>query len=968
MITLQTSGDSAVKFVFENSQHYLYGDGEIVVPKNSLILVEDSSDMVTFKKIDGDIFVSANIAEFGMSKSELESWYKDNMVGSTGGGGATYTAGRGIDIDSGNTISFTLPISAGTGNNSIAEGSGTTASGNNSHAEGFSTQASGKNSHAEGWGTIASGNQSHAEGQNTRANGDTSHAEGILSIANDYYSHAEGGRTIANGSCSHAEGFRTETNNEAEHASGQFNVSNSESDEFGDSGNTLFSVGNGTASDARHNAFEIRQNGDIYITSGNTDIKLQDNLGGGISSGECQSMIAEATSGAVGSFGEFEMALDDETGEVYIQLGYGNQEGVGLGAIKFAKYGSGLDQSNGLLTVVGKVNESTFNSYSAATNAALSGKLDTSAYTPVTVSSAVTSGDTNAVAGGAVYDKVTYNKEVPLEFANAYSTNFSEGCTTIKVTMKDKAVDTADIDFHSSSAVVGNYSIMKMMHNISVTNNFTDSTYSISGNVVTITWSSSKGVTKINNNDNHLITAVIEGAWITDNTYMKGEVDAKVATLQSNINTKLDSTAYTPVTVDSVLMNDSTNPVQNKVLFDELRINEGKEPDTVITWDELSSSTNFPSGCTTIEVSVADETSYSISFHDDDNQTVGNYVIHHYGSYTIFNEFSDSTYTTSGNVVTITWPTSKGVTTLQSYDEPTITAIGSDITISVKDSLSGYVQTSAVTTSVTSASTDSQIPTAKAVYDAIPTGGTGGGNPTVELTQAQYDALVSAGTVSADTYYIITDAQPVNLSGYAQTSAVTQEIAEATSGKVDTSAVTTSVTSASTDSQIPTAKAVYDAIPTGGSGSYSAGSGISISNNTISTDLNVYKGQAVASVSLNNSAGNGSGQNSISGTASVGAGFDVQTKNYAEAAFGTSNVSNGMNGSMTKSSGATLFSVGNGSQVTRHNAFEIRQNGDIYITYGADDIKLQDKLDEIEQVIARALNQINDRLTALENA
>ena len=69
-------------------------------------------------------------------------------------------------------------------------------------------------------------------------------------------------------------------------------------------------------------------------------------------------------------------------------------------------------------------------------------------------------------------------------------------------------------------------------------------------------------------------------------------------------------------------------------------------------------------------------------------------------------------------------------------------------------------------------------------------GSGGGGNSTVELTQAEYDALVTAGTVSADTYYIITDAQ-------------TPEI----------SAITSAVTSGSTDGEIPTAKAVYDAIP-----------------------------------------------------------------------------------------------------------------------------------------------------------
>jgi hypothetical protein len=162
-----------------------------------------------------------------------------------GGGGKAIEAGRGISITTGetaDTVSFNLPISAGTGTNSIMEGFRTTASGNMSHAEGQSTTASGINSHAEGTATIASGNSSHAEGSFTKAN------------------------------------------NDSEHASGQYNISSTASTTFGDSGNTLFSVGNGTADNARHNAFEIRQNGDIYITSGGTDIKLQDNLGGGGSS------------------------------------------------------------------------------------------------------------------------------------------------------------------------------------------------------------------------------------------------------------------------------------------------------------------------------------------------------------------------------------------------------------------------------------------------------------------------------------------------------------------------------------------------------------------------------------------------------------------------------------------------------------------------------------------------------------
>lgn len=168
-----------------------------------------------------------------------------NITIQGGSGGKEIEAGRGISIATGetaDTVSLNLPISAGTSTYSIIEG--------------WLTVASGTYSHAEGGATSAKGIASHSEGMNARANGD--------------YSHAEGSFTIAN--------------NMSEHASGQYNNSVSASTTFGDSGNTLFSVGNGTADNARHNAFEIRQNGDIYITKDGQDVKLQDQLGGGGSS------------------------------------------------------------------------------------------------------------------------------------------------------------------------------------------------------------------------------------------------------------------------------------------------------------------------------------------------------------------------------------------------------------------------------------------------------------------------------------------------------------------------------------------------------------------------------------------------------------------------------------------------------------------------------------------------------------
>ena len=69
----------------------------------------------------------------------------------------------------------------------------------------------------------------------------------------------------ANGAYSFSEGQHTVSNNRSEHAFGEYNKSNKANDTFGDEGNTLFSIGNGTSESDRKNAFEVMQNGDIYI-------------------------------------------------------------------------------------------------------------------------------------------------------------------------------------------------------------------------------------------------------------------------------------------------------------------------------------------------------------------------------------------------------------------------------------------------------------------------------------------------------------------------------------------------------------------------------------------------------------------------------------------------------------------------------------------------------------------------------
>lgn len=139
------------------------------------------------------------------------------------------------------------------------------------------------------WPNIVSGRYSFAVGLNNNVTGNYSLAVGGLdsygegNSATTINTFAFGRGNIAKSFCSTVVGYHNSSSNGYETAFGKYNNSVSASTTFGDSGNTLFSVGNGT-NNARHNAFEIRQNGDIYISKDGQDVKLQDQLGGGGSS------------------------------------------------------------------------------------------------------------------------------------------------------------------------------------------------------------------------------------------------------------------------------------------------------------------------------------------------------------------------------------------------------------------------------------------------------------------------------------------------------------------------------------------------------------------------------------------------------------------------------------------------------------------------------------------------------------
>ena len=478
------------------------------------------------------------------------------------------------------------------------------------------------------------------------------------------------------------------------------------------------------------------------------------------------------------------------------------------------------------------------------------------------------------------------------------------------------------------------------------------------------------------------------------NTALSGKQDTLSAGTNIDITDNVISVTGISIETSSAVTSGDVRPIQSGALYDELRILGEVESGLTLEWENNDEgyTTNYPSGqCSKITFEVVasgdgwEETANGFYFNNSNDDTIGQIDITiDNGVVTVNDEYTQNvTYSISGNIVTVEY------TSIAANVDHIYSVYDNYWTTTAFVNVSGMIplidQVSANTISLSdkqdtlSAGTGIQI--SGNVISA--TGSTGGGSPTVELTQAEYDALVSAGTVSADTYYIITDAQSPDITQY-WTSAQTQSaITQATSGKVNTSSVVSSVTSASTDSEIPTAKAVYDAVGQGGGGggtTYSAGTNIDITNDTISCIIPAYRSGSSNGISLNVNSNTASGSRSIAGGSNckatnecavalgynseareantfamgqyaIASGFcsaaicrESQAKNMSEFACGQFN--NSVSGSSTfGNSGNTLFSVGNGTSTSaRHNAFEIRQNGDMYLNNGTSDIKLQDYL------------------------
>lgn len=250
----------------------------------------------------------------------------DNVISATGGGGKSIVGGRGITVTTGetaDTVSFNLPISAGTYSNSIILGRGTVSQ-TGSLVHGIGSQSRGLYSNVFGYNCDTNSNYGFTAG-------------GYLTNTFEY-------------------GARF----------GKYN----------NNGSNIFEVGNGYDPSKKHNAFEIRENGDIYIADTNDTsttnyyekpmIKLQDSLGGG---------------------------------------------GTSYSA------GTGIDITNDVISVTGKqdtlisgTNIKTINNESLLG----SGNIVIQGGGTISIDQTVISGSTNAVAGGAVYDQLGGMKIVKL--------------------------------------------------------------------------------------------------------------------------------------------------------------------------------------------------------------------------------------------------------------------------------------------------------------------------------------------------------------------------------------------------------------------------------------------------------------------------------------------------------------------------------------------------------------------------
>lgn len=176
------------------------------------------------------------------------------------------------------TYSFALSYSGSAqGDYSASFGYGCDASGTYSFAVGYNTLANGQYSFAAGKDTQATGLYAHAEGYYCKATNQAAHAEGYLCEASGLYAHSENLSNTAAGPNSHAGGkscvasgfasFAHGTSVQARYNQttiGRYNTISNATDTDYNATAEAFTIGNGTGTTDRGNAFKVHFDGRVF--------------------------------------------------------------------------------------------------------------------------------------------------------------------------------------------------------------------------------------------------------------------------------------------------------------------------------------------------------------------------------------------------------------------------------------------------------------------------------------------------------------------------------------------------------------------------------------------------------------------------------------------------------------------------------------------------------------------------------
>ena len=213
-----TSGEYAVAEKDSDTIYFTTDDGKLYIGDKEIsgdgsITIDDTLSDTSTNPVQGNVI-----------KQAIDNKADKSLYGDT-----TINVGRKAGTDVGQYSIVIGHNSSATKQGAVAEGMDNTASGIYSHAEGMVTTASGYCSHSEGMWSTADGEYAHAGGKH-------SNAIGYASFAHGYYVNA----------------YSSSDKNAGHAAFGMYNSANT---------HTLFSIGDGTADDARHNAFEITTDG-----------------------------------------------------------------------------------------------------------------------------------------------------------------------------------------------------------------------------------------------------------------------------------------------------------------------------------------------------------------------------------------------------------------------------------------------------------------------------------------------------------------------------------------------------------------------------------------------------------------------------------------------------------------------------------------------------------------------------------